>query len=105
MIKLLVACTLVAYCLLTYAAPFEPCHTEQVVSKTVDNWGEEQVTKTSQTVCSDKLGHVLQDTGAAKNCGLYTYTVTLNGRAVPQQGLACEKFNGNWEIIPNYASR
>jgi surface antigen len=105
MIKLFVTCALVAYCLLTYAAPFEPCHTEKTVTKTKDEWGDVKVSETSKTICSDKLGHVLQDTGAAKNCGLYTYTVTLGGRPVQQQGLACEKFNGNWEVIPNYSSR
>ena len=71
-------------------------------------------TKNGSTVSSETLLQCTDDpiekvtvkrAGVAKNCGLYTYTVTLNGRPTEQRGLACEKFDGNWEIIPNYHYR
>lgn len=71
-------------------------------------------TKNKETVSSETLLKCTDDpvdqitikrAGVASNCGLYKYTVTLNGRPVEQQGLACEKFDGNWEIIPNYHYR
>jgi surface antigen len=58
-------------------------------------------------VCSDNRIDriVIKQAGMAKNCGEYTYYITLHNRSVEQRGLACEKFNGNWEIIPNYGYR
>lgn len=71
-------------------------------------------TKNGSTVSSETLLQCTDDpiekvtikrAGIAKNCGEYTYYVTLNGKSVQQRGLACEKFNGSWEIVPNYAAR
>lgn len=71
-------------------------------------------TKNGATVSSETLLQCTDDplekvtikrAGVAKNCGEYTYYVTLNGKSVPQRGLACEKFNGSWEVIPNYSAR
>jgi hypothetical protein len=71
-------------------------------------------TKNKETVSSETLLRCTDDpiekvtikrAGVASNCGLYNYTVTLNGRPVQQRGLACEKFDGTWEIIPNYSNR
>ena len=61
--------------------------------------------KTEETmVCSDNRIErmAIKQAGIAKNCGEYSYYVTLKGRSVEQRGLACEKFNGTWEIVPNY---
>jgi hypothetical protein len=79
---------------------------EMVVKK--DGQGNIVNQGTQQTmICSDNSIErvAIKQAGVAKNCGLYTYIVTLQGRAVEQQGLACEKFNGHWEIIPNYRGR
>ena len=71
-------------------------------------------TKNGTTVSSETVLQCTDDpvekvtikrAGVAKNCGEYTYYVTLNGKSVQQRGLACEKFNGSWEIIPNYSAR
>jgi ribosomal protein L33 len=71
-------------------------------------------TKNKETVSSETLLRCTDDpiekvtikrAGVATNCGLYNYTVTLNGRPTQQRGLACEKFDGTWEIIPNYQHR
>jgi peptide methionine sulfoxide reductase MsrB len=105
MIRSLIFLGLVVFGSAAYADPFNPCYVEKTVVKVKDARGEEKVSEVSKTVCTDRLGHVLQDTGAARYCGLYTYTVTLQGRPVEQQGLACEKFNGSWEIIANYNNR
>jgi surface antigen len=105
MIRSLIALGVLVYVTKPYADPFNPCYIEKTVVKVKDRWGEDKVSEVSKTVCTDRLGHVLQDTGAARYCGLYNYTVTLQGRPVEQQGLACEKFNGSWEIIANYNNR
>jgi hypothetical protein len=79
------------------------CYTSQEIRTK----NKEQVSSDTLVKCSDD--HVdritIKKAGVAKNCGDYTYYVTLNGRSVEQRGLACEKFNGTWEIIPNAGYR
>jgi surface antigen len=79
------------------------CYTKQEI-RTKD---KEQVSSETLVKCSDD--HVdritIKKAGIAQNCSDYTYYVTLNGRSVEQRGLACEKFNGTWEIIPNAGYR
>jgi hypothetical protein len=79
------------------------CYTSQEIRTK----NKEQVSSETLVKCSDD--HVdritIKKAGVAKNCGDYTYYVTLNGRSVEQRGLACEKFNGTWEIIPNAGYR
>jgi surface antigen len=61
--------------------------------------------KTEETmVCSDNRIErmAIKKAGVAQNCSEYSYYVTLKGRPTEQRGLACEKFNGTWEIVPNY---
>ena len=79
---------------------------EMVVNK--DSKGNITHQGTKQTmICSDSNIErmAIKQSGIAKNCGEYTYYVTLKGQPIEQRGLACEKFNGNWEIISNYAVR
>ena len=79
------------------------CYTSQEIR----TMNKEQVSSETLVKCSDD--HVdritIKKAGIAQNCGDYTYYVTLNGKSVQQRGLACEKFNGNWEIIPNAGYR
>ena len=84
------------------------CDLKTVIDVQRDAEGKVVGQKTNERmVCSDnKIDRiVIKQAGMAKNCGEYTYYVTLNNRSVEQRGLACEKFNGNWEIIPNYGYR
>ena len=79
---------------------------EMVVKK--DGQGNIVNQGTKETmICSDSNIErmAIKQSGVAKNCGEYTYYVTLNGKPIQQRGLACEKFNGNWEVIPNYSVR
>jgi hypothetical protein len=58
-------------------------------------------------VCSDSAVErvTIKQAGIAKNCQEYTYYVTLRGQSVEQRGISCEKFNGNWEILPIHNGR
>ena len=79
---------------------------EMVVKK--DSKGNIVNQATQETmICSDSTIErlAIKQSGVAKNCGEYTYYVTLNGKPTQQRGLACEKFNGNWEVVPNYSVR
>lgn len=90
------------------AASEQFCDLKTVTNVQRDSAGGIIGQKTSEVmVCSDnKIERMaIKKAGIAQNCGEYTYYVTLNNRAVQQRGLACEKFNGNWEIIPNYGYR
>ena len=76
---------------------------ETVVRKGPDGrvLGEATVEK---MVCSDnKIDRVtIKKAGIANNCEEYSYVVILKDLPVRQRGLACQKFNGHWEVIPNY---
>ena len=52
-------------------------------------------------VCSDnQIDKVaIKKAGIAEDCGEYIYYITLGGKMVEQRGIACKKFNGNWEVI------
>ena len=54
-------------------------------------------------VCSDnQLDRItIKQAGLASNCGEYVYYINLNGKAVAQHGIACQKFDGRWEIVNN----
>lgn len=101
---ILLLSVIVAGCSSQPVGPAKPyCYTAQEIK-----------TKNGSTVSSETLLKCTDDpiekvtikrAGVAKNCGEYTYYVTLNGKSVPQRGLACEKFNGSWEVIANYADR
>ena len=62
----------------------------------------EQTTK-EVMVCSDnQLDRItIKQAGLASNCGEYVYYINLNGKAVAQHGIACQKFDGRWEIVNN----
>jgi len=76
------------------------CHTSQEIrSKDGSRVSSETLVK-----CNDDPVErvVIKQAGIASNCKEYTYWVTLNNLPVQQRGMACEKFNGAWEILPNY---
>jgi len=54
-------------------------------------------------VCTDnQLDRItIKQAGIAKNCGEYIYYINLNGNMVQQRGLACQKFDGRWEVVNN----
>jgi surface antigen len=79
--------------------------TETVTRK--DSNGNIKESSVEVMKCSDNRIErmAIKQAGIAQNCEEYTYYITLNGRPTEQRGLACKKFNGYWEIIPNYSSR
>lgn len=84
------------------------CDLKTVTKVQRDSQGNVTSQRTEEImVCADnKIERVaIKKAGIAQNCGEYTYYVTLNNKSVQQKGLACEKFNGNWEVIPNYGYR
>ena len=87
------------------AASEQFCDLKTITNVQRDTTGRVIGQTTKETmVCSDNRIErmAIKQAGIAKNCGEYSYYVTLKGRSVEQRGLACEKFNGTWEIVPNY---
>jgi hypothetical protein len=80
------------------------CHTSQEI-RTTDN-----TVVSSETVvkCNDDPVEniVMKRAGIASNCGESTNWITLpNGKSIETKQLVCQKFNGRWEVIPEYISR
>ena len=79
------------------------CYTSQTIQL---EDGSKVSSKTTVECTDDQIKKlVLPRAGIASNCGQYTYYVTLKNKPVKQTGLACEKYDGNWEIIPNNTTR
>jgi hypothetical protein len=76
--------------------------TETVVEKDRDGFVVSENTR-ERMVCNDnKIDRIaIKQAGIASNCGEYTYYINIAGKIAPQHGLACKKFDGRWEVIPN----
>ena len=49
---------------------------------------------------------VIKKAGIAQNCGESTDWIRLpNGREIQNRNLVCQRFDGKWELIPEYAGR
>lgn len=80
------------------------CYTSQEI-KVKDN---EKVSSETMVKCNDDPVEqiVMKKAGIAQNCGESTNWVTLpNGKTIQTKQLVCQKFNGRWEVIPEYVAR
>jgi uncharacterized protein YcfL len=80
------------------------CYTSQEIRT------KDRQTVSSETVvkCNDDPVEqiVIKKAGIAQNCGETTDWITLpNGKEIKVRNLVCQKFDGRWEIIPEYAGR
>jgi hypothetical protein len=77
------------------------CHTSQTIETTNNS---EVNSKTIVECTDDRIKKLVQvRTGIANNCGEYVETIrNQNGKEIPIKTLVCQKFNGRWEVIPEY---
>ena len=65
-----------------------------------DNIIEEKTEE--KVVCSDGVKDFLHESGIAKSCQIYTWYITLGNVRTEQRAIACEKMNGEYEIVKGY---
>lgn len=80
------------------------CHTSQEIrTKNGTNVSSETLVK-----CNDDPVEqiVMKKAGMAQNCGESTDWVRLpSGKEIQVRNLVCQKFDGRWELIPEYSAR
>jgi hypothetical protein len=79
--------------------------TETIVDKDKDGKVINESTR-ERMVCNDnKIDRIsIKQAGVASNCGESTDWIrTPSGKDIQIKTLVCQKFNGRWEIIPNYS--
>ena len=52
--------------------------------------------------CEDGVKDFLHGMGIADTCQMYTWKMPLGGKLVEQRDIACQKFNGEYEIVQGY---
>jgi hypothetical protein len=74
------------------------CYTSQEIRKNGDNVINSQTT----VKCNDDPVEqiVIRKAGVASNCGEFTNRMTIRGEYREEKSIACQKFDGTWEIIP-----
>lgn len=80
------------------------CYTSQEIRNKNGN------TVSSETLvkCNDDPVEqiVMKKAGMAQNCGeVLDYVELPSGKIIQNRNLVCQKFNGRWELIPEYAGR
>jgi uncharacterized protein YceK len=78
------------------------CHTSQ----TIETTNRSEVNSKTVVECTDdRIKQLVQvRTGIANNCGENVEWIrTPSGKDIPVKTLVCQKFNGRWEIVPEYA--
>lgn len=83
----------------TKVAHNQYCYTYQ----TIETENKESVNSKTTVKCSDDPieKFIPARTGVGKNCGEFTYWMTLAGRPVQRRGFACQKYDGTYEIVPH----
>ena len=79
------------------------CDIETTIIRVVDQNGIVIEEKTEEKVtCSDGVKDFLYESGIAKSCQIYTWYITLGNVRTEQRAIACEKMNGEYEIVKGY---
>ena len=81
------------------------CDVEITKVKVVDQQGNvlENLTE-EKVICNDGASDFLFDMGIAKSCSMYTWDMPVADVLITQRQVACEKMNGEYEIVPGYHS-
>lgn len=75
------------------------CYTSQeIVTK-----DKEQVSSKTMVKCNDDPVEqmVIRKAGIANNCGQFKNRMTVGGKYREEVGIACQKFDGTWEVMPH----
>ena len=75
------------------------CHTSQEIRKN----GNNVVSSDTLVKCNDDPVEqmVVRKAGVATNCGEFTNRMTIRGQYREEKAVACQKFDGTWEVIPH----
>ena len=81
------------------------CDVEITKIKVVNENGEviENLTE-EKMVCNDGAKDFLQGMGIADSCEIFTWMMPLHGTVIKQRDIACQKMNGEYEIVQGYHS-
>ena len=81
------------------------CDVEVTKIKVVDQSGNVLQNRTEEKlVCNDGASDFLFDMGIAKSCEMYTWDMPVGEVVITQRQIACEKMNGEYEIVQGYHS-
>tara|TARA_A100001011_G_C14094175_1_gene749910 strand:- start:115 stop:471 length:357 start_codon:yes stop_codon:yes gene_type:complete len=81
------------------------CNVEVTQIKVVDMEGNVLDTRIEEKVtCNDGAMDFLHGMGIAKACQIYTWEMPLGETTITQRDIACEKLNGEYEIVEGYHS-
>ena len=79
------------------------CDIEVTKIKVVDQNGIVLQNLTEEkVVCNDGAKDFLHGMGIADSCQIYTWKMPIKGVLVEQRSIACQKMNGEYEIVPGY---
>lgn len=78
------------------------CYTENISVMNTDNNKDKIITNKTTVLCSENPGRIITETGLAENCNYFYYYIPLGNTMVKQRGISCKKFDGGYEIIPEY---
>ena len=81
------------------------CDVEVTKVRVVDKQGNVLQNLTEEKVqCNDGASDFLFDMGIAKACEIYTWDMPVGEVIITQRQIACEKMNGEYEIVQGYHS-
>ena len=81
------------------------CNIEVTQIKVIDTEGNVLEHRTEEKVtCNDGAMDFLHGMGIAKACEIYTWKMPLGETTITQRDIACEKLNGEYEIVEGYHS-
>mgnify|MGYP001385627883 CR=1 FL=1 len=81
------------------------CDIEHTQIRVVDQQGNVIETKIEEkVVCQDGVKDFLHGMGIAENCQMFTWNMPLGETMVKQRQVACQKLNGEYEIVQGYHS-
>ena len=79
------------------------CDVEITKIKVIDQDGNVIQNLTEEkVVCEDGAKDFLHGMGIADSCQIYTWKMLIGNRLVEQRDIACQKLNGEYEIVPGY---
>jgi hypothetical protein len=79
------------------------CDIEVTKIKVIDQDGNVIQNLTEEkVVCEDGAKDFLHGMGIADSCQIYTWKMLIGNRLVEQRDIACQKLNGEYEIVPGY---
>ncbi len=79
------------------------CDVETTTIRVIDQTGTvvKELTE-EKVVCNDGAKDLLHGMGIADSCQIFTWMMPMQGTVVRQRDIACQKMNGEYEIVQGY---